>query len=390
MTAKRGLRRAMPFVVLAVLAGSLGPALAAPEQGHGASQSLLSGISVTSSRDVWAVGEYDVPGRPAVTLTEHWDGTRWKRIPSPNAAKNTGSSLAAVETVSRDDVWAVGAGYGDSPGSEPLIEHWNGKAWKVVAPGPVPDSHVTRLNAITAISPTDVWAVGTYDDDLTHYTHALIEHWDGATWRNIPAAEVTGLHQELDAVTGTSRHDVWAVGSCSAGGRQVTLVEHWDGTQWSRVPSPNPTRGAAQGVTLNSAVALDSDDVWAVGTGSQSYRVTTPVIERWDGAAWHIVHGVNLPQLHGVELTGVSASSPTDVWAVGDSVYPSSTFVERWNGSSWARIPSPNPVGSSVNDLVGVDVRSAHDAWAVGRQNTDATFQPLYLQWDGDRWAARG
>jgi hypothetical protein len=143
---------------------------------------------MVSGQDAWAVGEYDVPGYAPMTLTEHWDGSTWTRIPSPNPDGNRGSSLLAVEGVSETDVWAVGEGFGKSPRVRPLIEHWDGSAWSITTPGRVPNAHITGLNAVTAISPSNVWAVGSCDDDITHYTYALIEHW--------------GRH-ELDLRTGT-------------------------------------------------------------------------------------------------------------------------------------------------------------------------------------------
>src|SRR5437870_13340710 len=73
-------------------------------------------------------------------------------------------------------------------------------------------------------------------------------------------------------------------------------------------------------------------------------------------------------------LSGVSADSATDAWAVGHSGQqvmgqPEETIVLHWNGTSWSKVVSPNPGGttsSSQSVVCGVSARSASDAWAVG------------------------
>jgi hypothetical protein len=60
----------------------------------------LNGVSALSPADVWAAGE---TGGDAVF--EHFDGTAWRRVPSPLWSH---VSMGAVTAVSAADVWAVG------------------------------------------------------------------------------------------------------------------------------------------------------------------------------------------------------------------------------------------------------------------------------------------
>ena len=62
-------------------------------------------MAAVSSSDVWAVGS-----QGSRTLTEHWDGTRWSVVTSPNPLPTTKGNnfLTSVTTVSSGDVWAVG------------------------------------------------------------------------------------------------------------------------------------------------------------------------------------------------------------------------------------------------------------------------------------------
>ena len=61
-------------------------------------------------------------------LVEHWDGVRWRVVPTPNA---TGSFLTGVAAVSAQDVWTVGH-VGQPPNDRRLVEHWDGVRWRVV------------------------------------------------------------------------------------------------------------------------------------------------------------------------------------------------------------------------------------------------------------------
>src|SRR4029077_3033917 len=90
---------------------------------------VLRGVSVVSANDVWAVGDFVTTTNIRRTLVEHWDGTAWSVVVSPNSGTSTtNNSLKGVSVMSANDVWAVG-----SAGSGTLVEHWNGTAWSVVA-----------------------------------------------------------------------------------------------------------------------------------------------------------------------------------------------------------------------------------------------------------------
>ena len=65
-----------------------------------------------------------------------------------------------------------------------IIEHWNGMAWKIAAsPQTFP---LTSLKSISAISATDIWAVGCDQcGDFSNDRPALVEHWNGKRWKLI-------------------------------------------------------------------------------------------------------------------------------------------------------------------------------------------------------------
>jgi hypothetical protein len=156
------------------------------------------------------------------------------------------------------------------------------------------------------------------------------------------------------------------------------LIEHWNGTAWTQVPSPVPA-GVLAGVAATSA-----RDAWAVGYYHTpgALRLKT-LVEHWNGTVWTQVPSLNpSPAPFTNRLTAVAATSPSDVWAVGDYIssarpHATLTLVEHWNGTTWTQVPSPSPSPGPgrFNDLDGVAANSASDAWAVGEYVTSSQAQ---------------
>lgn len=153
------------------------------------------------------------------------------------------------------DVWAVGSqGQPSFRDRQILVEHWDGSSWRL---SPAPDASFNDVLAgVSALSPTDAWAVGSYSTGGTGRNHLLIEHWNGTAWSIQSHPDILG---ELDAVEAVSTTDVWAVGT--AGGK--TLAMHWNGASWTQVPTPN--RGS-QTNALSDISARSSASILAVGT----------------------------------------------------------------------------------------------------------------------------
>ncbi|HVB21693.1 MAG TPA: hypothetical protein VNG51_07095 [Ktedonobacteraceae bacterium] len=87
----------------------------------------------------------------------------WKVVNSPSPGSNF-NMLNGVAALSGRDVWAVGNYYKANKPQPTLIEHWNGTKWSVVK-SPNPGAGYNILNGVTAISATDIWAVGYYTRD---------------------------------------------------------------------------------------------------------------------------------------------------------------------------------------------------------------------------------
>jgi hypothetical protein len=122
---------------------------------NASSLNFLRGVAAASANDVWAVGDSVVNPNDGVsvyhTLIEHWNGSAWTVIPSPNRGSGN-NSLSAIAVRSTRDVWAVGY-FDDLTGSIPirrtLIQHWNGTSWTVV-PSPNAGTGDNWLTSIVA------------------------------------------------------------------------------------------------------------------------------------------------------------------------------------------------------------------------------------------------
>jgi len=123
----------------------------------------------------------------------------WTVVPSPSA-----NELHAVASVSANDVWAVGVG--------PITEHWNGTAWSVV-PSPNPSTTSNELFGVAAISASSVWAVGD-ETNSKGIKRTLIERWDGTTWKVAYSPNAGAVDNVLRGIGPVpSAHQLWAAGN---------------------------------------------------------------------------------------------------------------------------------------------------------------------------------
>jgi hypothetical protein len=355
-----------------------GSATRSPNVGPG--DNWLESVAATSACNAWAVGHYSNTSHTHLwTMIEHWDGQAWKvqSSPSPSSSDN---ELYGVAATSATNAWAVGFRTDARGAPETLIEHWNGTAWTVQ---PSPNAGVTpngELTGVVATSATNAWAVGFYDNSKGNGV-TLIEHWDGKAWKVQPSPQLGASDSDLRAVAASSSSNAWAVGKYYNGTAERTLIEHWNGQAWNVQPSPN-AGSPTDADELDGVAAISSTSAWVVGdvfTGGAFHAL----VERWNGQAWQVQ-----PSAHrgsSDALTGVAATSASNVWAVGDYDLLQNTLTERWNGTAWRLQPSSGPAGRG---LTGVAAVSPADAWAVGIYFNEAGVrQTLIRHWNGKTWS---
>jgi hypothetical protein len=313
--------------------GSVWKVVASPNIGGPSRENALTGVAAVSAHNIWAVGFAD-NGTADKTLIVHWNGSVWKIVASTNRGGSASENLLeGVAGTSAGDVWAVGKYY-NGLGFQTLTEHWDGTSWANVA-SPNPGGHAVNnvLNGVTALSSTSVWAVGYY---LKESYRALALHWNGAGWQlaSTPNAGPPGEDNMLNAVAATSGNDVWAVGDVSDGTADRTLIEHRTGSGWAVAASPNPVTGPADIDFLAGVAATSAGNAWAVGTYSQGTARRTLIVH-WNGGSWTTVPSPNPGGRAGESvLTGVAASGACSAWAVGfydTPTVPAQTLALHWS-----------------------------------------------------------
>lgn len=329
------------------------------------------GISAPSPTNAWAVG-VSVVGEGntlAASMTQRWDGSAWSAIANPGTG-----ILNSIAAVSAQDVWAVGVKYSDVSSLQWLmVEHWNGTQWSTVT-APIPGQTNSAFNGVAAQSANSVWAAGYYDG-LGFSPQPLIERWDGSAWRvattSLPDGATAASYDALSVVPGSNQ--VWATGSVRYGvppdggrGYFQPLIERWDGNAWRVVASPTLPAGALAG-EVRSVVALSATDAWAVGEYTASDHTIRTLIAHWNGTSWAVTPS---PDEWG-SLTGVAATGARDVRAVGYHMLGADGsaqigIVERWNGATWSVVESPTPQGVTHSSLDAITADGAGGYWAVG------------------------
>ena len=111
----------------------------------------LEGVDVTSAIDIWTDERGFPPVDDQTDRVLHWDG-RKQRI-----AYDFPGYLQDIAAVSPRNVWAVGRRSWDP--NFPRVAHWNGKSWHVQRT-PFDRLRGTTLNGASALSSTEIWAVG--------------------------------------------------------------------------------------------------------------------------------------------------------------------------------------------------------------------------------------
>jgi hypothetical protein len=270
-----------------------------PIKGHG--YSVFNAVAAVAPNDVWAAGYWNAdPGYTGsgLPLFEHWNGSAWQVVPSPDVG---GGQIWGLAAVASNDVWAVG----ELTTARTLVEHWNGSSWKRVR-APYGDS-LGWLFGVSARSANDVWAAGAayHGEELD----TLVLHWDGSSWTEFSSANSPDEYNQLAAIyADPASDDLWAVGNRTPGLGYFQLSEHYDGATWTVLAAPP----GHDEVVLNG-VTMDANGVaWAV---SSTYG-SGPLIQFWNGSAWQVDQ---VPELFGAGLWAITRIGST-LWTVGSSV----------------------------------------------------------------------
>jgi hypothetical protein len=183
---------------------------------------FLDRVTMTSGSSGWAVGCTSCSffhGGAGRSLILRWNGTSWKRTPSPTAGPK--EVLSGVSAGNSRTAWAVGA----TSRGLPVLLRWKGSSWaKIAFPG---SSAEGALAGVAAWSATRAWAAGATRKG------PVILSWNGRKWTTADSLRLSGT--ELSGVAAYSGKAAWAVGcrGCAASlSKARPFVLHWNGRSW--------------------------------------------------------------------------------------------------------------------------------------------------------------
>jgi hypothetical protein len=181
----------------------------------------------------------------------------------------------AVAASAPDDAWLVG-NTSQPNATQHLLAHWNGTSWSLatapclegtaIAACDPEGTDLNELTGVTVLSPTDAWASGSegnVNDENFHIPYVL--HWNGTTWSLAKTPNRGGEGSLLNAISAVSASDIWAVGQTQQlNGAIQTLTEQFNGTSWAIVASPDPGRTPADD-SLDAVASAGGGQVFAAG-----------------------------------------------------------------------------------------------------------------------------
>lgn len=263
----------------------------------------FSGVAARSGNDVWAVG-----GTGGAPLAVHFDGHRWQRVQLPVVK----AGLADVAAVAADDVWAIGSVTTGGLDSVAIVMHWDGRRWRLVdLHGAAPRSELVSIDAASA---NEVWAFGYTGPWNYGYGYSpVVLRWNGGRWTQVPSGFPRGSYKDwaYGALDIAPSGDVWmGVGEQPDAGGAPPVFVRWSGpahkarTTYDVIPS---------GASVFDVAGVSKDDVWAVGSSPPISHLNAK------SRAWRAAQ-LPLASLKNATLDGISATSPTDIWAVGDKL----------------------------------------------------------------------
>ena len=299
----------------------------------------------------------------------------WRQVPVPDPGAI--GDLHDIAVVSPTEAWAVGA-LGAEEIREPLVLHWTGLRWERVAfPAGSDDASYAALRAVAVVSPHEIWAVGSRSAG-GQTARPFTARWLGERWRLVPIGTpaLRGWLEDVAVIPGTDQ--LWAVGQAVAT-RGIPLVLRWNGAGWHRYPVSRAAAGRSDGL---SGIVAFAHSARAVGASSDAVG-SRLLAARFNGRQWRATLG---PPGSADAVDGVR---PDRLWAAGgvpsDRPGYDRPGIFRWNGANWRWAYTGEGFGrlhDVVNPAPGV-------AWAVGDRGESAglgTVSPLVLHLSPHGW----
>ena len=296
----------------------------------------VTDIAAVSARDVWAVGNSVPPGtgqhRPVV---KRWNGKSWGTVALP--AKFSHAQLFAVAASSATDVWVFGQ-WRNSNGLDghAFALRWTG-TWSVVGFWKT----FNVISGAVVFGPKNAWIFG----------NAGVRHFNGQRWT------LFKLSYALNRASAISPSDIWAVGSDNSTGAPV--LARWHNGKWALRQLPAISSGPP-GPRIFDVLARSDQDVWVVGGTMTGQGGLRPLSLHWRSGSW------TQPVVHGADHLGrVIPDGKGGLWAA--FVGPLDGFaLQHFVSGAWHTVKLPVLAGKATSAYALALVPRSATAYAAG------------------------
>ena len=201
-----------------------------------------------------------------------------------------------------------------------------------------------------------------------------------ASWRVAASVQAKDQRIQLSDVAADAANDAWAIGSARVAGqvRFQPVIEHWDGHAWHQVTLPATVLKTLGTSSVHATIGASApSNVWAFGNGGYWLH--------WNGKQW-TAGRVAMPAAAalGPYVGSPLVFSPSDVWALGDYQTKSGALVPyglHFNGHAWQPFTTSGHDGFAAESAV-----SPSDIWGLMNAGASGSGGAL-TRWDGSRWA---
>jgi hypothetical protein len=245
--------------------------IARPAPTPGLRTVFLFSVSCATPRSCMAIGNALRARRTLTSVTEHWNGTRWRLEPTPPAGEpRPGQGLLAVSCPSANGCVAVG-----NYVKATVIERWNGRRWRVSARLPAHGDEYVGLQDVSCPSTSFCLAVGFREPINEQFALA----YDDSRWSVAPTSG--GGETSLQQASCFSSTFCLAVGAAFSGDAASAVAARWNGRRLTDVPYEAPPESGATALSRVSCTSqLSCLALGAFGAGDPSQEMG----QSWDGS----------------------------------------------------------------------------------------------------------
>ena len=270
---------------------------------------------------------------------------------------------------------------------------------------PLPGSQTT-LQDISMVSPSEVWAVGQYHPSIDQAeTQVLLMHLQGGVWSQVDVpisgyvncvAMVSATDGWAGGTMGFLHYDgnTWTIAQTNLGWEPTHIqmlsatdgwaiglpgvLAHYNGHRWTKQPLPAPLSGDDDLLFTGLSMSSPSDG-WAIGNlmpgGSMS---STAVLLHYTNGHWEVGQ-----RIEDANLQSISMVSTGNGWALGGKNNAIGGDLYHYSNGTWAKVESPIIGNPSVGELIVM--RSATDGWIAYTLTSGGV--PELLHYNGTDWS---